>query len=171
MNTLNIPADLVLTYGDQFSVKASDITETGLLYLLQNGYSQSVQDARAGVATKMKEKDANVTEAAIKTAEHEKMQAKSDAIVAGTISIRAGGARLTGIDKIMRDVAREAIRKAIVAAVAKDGKKRTIPTGDKMTDLVEQYIAKNETAVRAEANRRLDTKPEIDADLLAMIDE
>ena len=78
------------------------------------------------------------------------MQKRYDAILAGTVGTRSGAPRLSGIEKIMRDVAREAIK---ARAVAKGVK---MPEGEDLSAIVAKYIG-NHPEVRQIAQDRLDT--------------
>lgn len=128
-----------------------DISAKGLAYLLQYGFTQSMQDSVAGLAKDVRE---NPTDYEGKTPEEvvaEMLDTRQAAILAGTIGTRVGAARLSGIDKIMRDVAKERIKAACVA------KGVAMPKGEALAALVDKYLAKYDDSVREEADRRMST--------------
>jgi hypothetical protein len=126
-------------------------------YLLQYGFRQSLQDAVAGMKKALSaegKSDSEITAAMV-----DATQKRFDAIMAGTIGNRVGVSRVTGIEKLMRDVAIETLR---VAAAAK---KVALPKGADLTALADKYIAKHGDAVRAEAEKRQATANVMAGDL------
>lgn len=131
-------------------------------YLLQYGFRQSLQDAVAGMKKELSAEGKSKDEitAALREATHKRL----DAILCGTMGSRVGTARLVGIDKLMRDVATEALRTAAAA------KKVTLPKGKDLSALLDKYIAKHGDAVRAEAEKRQATAAEMASDLDNLLD-
>jgi hypothetical protein len=82
------------------------------------------------------------------------------AILAGRMEVGTTGARLSGIDKIMHDIAIEDIRKACVKA------RKTMPTGEALAGFVTKLLAKADARIRAEAMRRM----ALDADAVDLDD-
>lgn len=142
-----------------FSVAISTVLDNpkATAYLLQYGFRQSLQDAVAGMKKALSAE--GKSEAEINAAMAEATQKRFDSIMAGTIGIRVGAARVTGIEKLMRDVAIEALRAAAAA------KGVALPKGKDLTALAEKYIAKHGDAVRAEAEKRQATAQEMAGDL------
>lgn len=170
-NEVTLAADGVLKYGDH-QVMIADIAPKGLAYLVQYGFAQSLQDSVAGYAKRLRDdKEHPLTDDEIAAKVSEKMAERFADIVAGEVGIRSGAPRLSGVEKIMRDVAREAIKAQVVALNA-TGKKLTMPTGEKLGELVEKYIAKHADAVKAEAERRManTTSGAVDDDIAAMLE-
>lgn len=147
--TVNIPSGLVLKYG-AWEIPAADASPATLAYCLQNGFHQSMVDAAAF----SKEEKEGKTEAEVEAMATEKRQARFDNIVAGTVGHRAGGPRVRGVDKIVRDVALERLT-AVAAA-----KGKALPKGkgaaEKVNKLVDLYLSDEGRAAdcRAEAERR-----------------
>jgi hypothetical protein len=167
MSDTNLDLSTVLKFG-KHEVMLQDVSPKGLLYLVQYGFKQSMQDSIAGYAKKLAEEgkpdDAGpYTEAEIAELVAERQADRFDDIVSGEVGTRAGGGpRLSGIEKIMRDMAKDAIKAAVVAKGVK------MPTGDTLAKFIDQYIAKHDATLRPEAQRRLDlTKAGADTDLLA----
>lgn len=162
MTDTTLDLSTVLKFGTHEAM-LQDISPKGLLYLVQYGFKQSMQDSIAGYEKKLadeKNEDgtAKYTKDEITQAVIDRQSARFDDILAGEVGTRTGAPRLSGIEKIMRDVARETIK---AAAVAKGMK---VPTGETMTKFAEQYVAKHEAKVRAEAQRRLDSQSAVKAD-------
>lgn len=146
-----------LKYGDH-TAELADLSPASLAYLAQYGFAKSLQDSVAGLAKAVKadpedyRKDvedgtAMDDEELAKAVTEAKMLERFQAIIAGTVGTRSGTPRLSGIDKIMRDVAREAIK---ARAVAKGVK---MPEGDDLAGIVAKYLS-NHPEVRDEAERR-----------------
>lgn len=132
-----------------------------LAYVIMNGFNQSMTDAaaftkeqKAEALAKAQETNPEATLEDVTLAmATEARQKRFDAILSGTVGFRSGGgsARLPQIEKVMKDIALERIKAAVVA------KGVAMPKGDKLKAFVEQYLAKNGDAVRAEAQTRIDT--------------
>ena len=91
-----------------FSVEIETLKPESVLYLLTNGFKQSLADSIAGLGKKLKEegRDAVSIDAELKAV----MQAKFDAILDGSVSVRSVGPRLQGLDKFVAEVAEERLR-------------------------------------------------------------
>lgn len=143
-------------------VNVSAISEAGIAYLLQYGWAKSLQDSVAGRKKALLAGDDEtpaLTEDEAEAKLVEIMTKRAEAIVAGEVGQRAGGPRLTKIDRVMRNVAAEIVK----AAAAKKGRK--LPKGEAYQTLISAYIAKNEAAVREEAERRMEaTQEEVDVE-------
>ena len=136
------------------SANTSEISEAGLAYLLAYGWAKSLQDSVAGRKKALMAGDAEKEIAPLDEDEAdaklvEMMTKRAQAICDGEVGHRAGGPRISKLDRVMRTVAAEIIR----AAAAAKGKK--LPKGDAYQALVSAYVAKNEAAVKAEAERRM----------------
>lgn len=148
-------------------VDTDKITPAGIAYLLQYGWAKSLQDSAAGRKKAMLAGDDEtppMTEEEAEAALVEIMTKRADAIVAGEVGQRAGGPRLTKLDRVMRNVAAEIIK----TAAAKKGKK--LPKGDAWQMLVSAYIEKNLDSVKAEAERRMESVSEEADDILDGLD-
>ena len=151
----------------------ADIAPEGLAYLLQYGFSKSLQDSVAGKlkvfmdgakddkggwkAEPMSEDEAR--------AEINKLLAeRADDIRTGSVSRRSGGPRLKGLDWYMREVAKE-----FLAKFAKDKGKKLPSKAEDLAPILAQYTTKNESKIREEAQRRMDqanAMTDDDSDLL-----
>jgi len=177
-------------YGE-YHVPVSQLPPAAIAYLLQNGFSQSMTDAAALTKEQKHHKAPDGSEPGtlgepLTDAELEaKVKALRDArfarILAGTVAVRAGVPRaVSAIEQVMRQVATEQLRtklgaKGIVlpSGKNKDGSPKTLTvSGKAMTrdELIVAYIAKNDAAVRAEAERRIATTKE-EAATSAELDE
>lgn len=132
-----------------FSVAYSDLAEHALHYLAQYGFAKSLQDSVAGMKKALS--DEGKSEAEIDAALQDTMQKRVTAIMQGTIGARVGTPRMTGIEKVMADIAREDLKAAAVSV------KRKLPTGKELTELVNKYIARHEATLREKAQARLDS--------------
>lgn len=132
-----------------------------LAYVIMNGFNQSMTDAAAFtkdqkaealVEAQKSNPDATLDEVTAQMAK-EAREKRFQAILAGTVGFRSGGgsARLPQIDKVMRDIAGEAIKAAVVA------KGVAMPKGDKLKGFVDSYLAKFGDKVRVEAQARIDS--------------
>lgn len=152
------------------------LTPQGIAYLLQYGYSQSLQDSAAGAkklatdAYRAKdsepaafeklcaELDKSTDDMGMATAEEfaaaytqQCRLERHNAIVNGTLGQRIGSAGpVDPITKLTNAIARETITNAF------QSQRRKVPTGEAMTDYITRYlgIEKNFNKARAEAERR-----------------
>lgn len=161
MSQINL--EQVLSYGGH-SLTVGDIGEAGLAYLLQYGYSQSLQDSIAGLAKKVKgdaEKfakaltvdtptDEAAVDALVEMVEDDKLADRSAKIAAGTIGLPAGVPRLTGDAKLANGIAREWLRRAAAEAKVK------LPAADsdEYTTFVSAMYEQNKAAIDAEVAAR-----------------
>lgn len=150
--------NLVVRY-QSLSIDVSKIAPVGIDYLLQYGFAKSLQDSVAGlkkdVLANRKDYEKDIADGEALSDEElaevvieDKLQSRFEAIVAGTVGTRSTGARHTGVEKVMRDIAREVI---FARAVEKKVKR---PEGDNLRDLVEKYLA-NHAEVKALAEARM----------------
>ena len=91
-----------------FSVEVESLPAEAQIYLVTNGFKQSLSDSIAGLGKKLK--DDGKDEATIEAELHATMKAKFDAICSGTVSIRSVGPRLAGEDKFVAEVAEEMLK-------------------------------------------------------------
>lgn len=163
---LSVPTDFVLKYKGQEAF-IGDVSPKGLLYLLQYGWNQSLQDAVAGFAKSLRDEGKlddkgeptgeDYTDEELAALVVKRMSDRAADIIEGDVGTRAGGVRPSRIDKVMRDVAREIVRGQATA------QKKSMPTGDKLAEFVEQLVTKYTDVpvpglgytIRAEADRRL----------------
>lgn len=164
-HSTHVHDDLPLTYGDwQTSARALGWPEgvaisKQLAYLLANGFKQSMTDASA--MTKEQKAKAH-EEARASHGEHITLEQAVEAkaveqrnkrfadILAGNVGVGGGGPKLPQIDRIMRDIAEEQIRAAVVA------KGLAMPKGDNLKALVEKRLAVAGDAIRTAAQARID---------------
>ena len=147
------------TAGLESLAGALGMSPKGLFYVIQYGGHQSVQDSIAGLGKKIDDaKDANgepkFGDAGKKVILHATARERFDAIMAGEVGSRVGGPRAKGIDKLVAEIAWD----AIVAKANALGKASALPkdaAGRK--GMVEKYLADPDRAesARAEAERRL----------------
>ena len=127
------------------SVNTDTLPEESLRYLLTYGLKQSVNDARAAAKA-----DAVLAGAL--------MRKRLDAILAGTVNVRTSGPRDDEQARMERQVAYD----MIVAAAKRQGK--AVPTGEALTKLRNEVLAKRGEAIAAEATKRLTATKELDLD-------
>ena len=129
-----------------------------LAYVMANGFKQSMTDASAMTKEQKAKAHAdaiaaghNVTEAqAVEAKAHEQRAKRFADILAGTVGLGGGGPRLPQIDRVMREIAEEQIRAAVVA------KGLTMPKGDNLKALVEKRLSVAGDAIRLAAQSRID---------------
>lgn len=155
--------DFTLTYGD-FKVDPAQIAEKGLAYLLQYGFSQSLQDSVAGHAAKLKAETVSKTDlspkwndAEIATQVYDRMAARVDAISTGDVGTGRVGPRVLGIEAVMREVAFEAIK-----LHAAKNKVKLPAKAEERNKLIDSYLAKYAAKARTEAERRMAAVEEIE---------
>lgn len=161
----SISDDLTLTYGDwQTSARALGWPEgvaisKQLQYLLANGFKQSMTDASA-MTKEQKQKahadavathgDTVTLEQAVEAKAVEQRNKRFSDILSGNVGVGGGGPKLPQIDRIMRDIAEEQIRAAVVA------KGLAMPKGDNLKALIEKRLAVAGDAIRTAAQARID---------------
>ena len=167
--TINLPADLVLRHeSGGIALPIGDVTSPeAIAYLLQYGFSKSLQDSVAGklkvflagvrntsedTAKGLPEWKAEpMTEDEAKVEIQRLLAERADDIRTGSVTRRAGGPRLRGIDWYIREVAKDFLAKAAAAK----GKKLPAKAAD-LQPRLDAYTTKNADKVRAEAQRRMD---------------
>jgi len=161
--TVNIPADFTVECHG-FKLDASrigDMSASAIAYLLGNGFTQSLTDAAAFSKADKEGKSADEI-AAMARAAREKRYA---AILAGTVgSSGPRGPRRVGIDAVMAEIAESAIRLAPKIASGEVKWPEGKGAAATVAKWVAAYIAKNESAVRAEAERRMAAMPAVEFD-------
>lgn len=172
VETINVPApsSLTLTHGDHITLGVSELLSRPLAvaYLLQYGFTQSLQDSVAGLGKAVREEkgedgepkyttDAEIA-AEVLARTNAKQTARLASILDGSIGTRGngGGARVSPIEKTMSAIALEEYRAAVAAHnVANPGNKLTIPTGDVLRDQLGQYMAAHDQRLREKAAQRI----------------
>jgi hypothetical protein len=146
--------------GRTWQADTAKLPPAAIDYLLQNGFSQSLQDAFVGPAAKAKkEGEGQTTIDALIVASIEK---RHDAILAGTVGARVG----LGRDPV-RTVAKE-----MLEAWAKANGFKLPKEKDKLAPLIDKWLSKHQAEVIAEVEARKATKlQEIDADDLESLME
>lgn len=159
--------DLSLEYGDWKTTAqalgwpTSVPMPKALAYVIANGFKQSMTDASA-MTKEQKAKalgDAQaanpgveITEAqAVEAKAHEQRNKRFSDILAGNVGVGGGGPKLPQIDRVMREIAEEQIR----AAVVKLGK--SMPKGDNLKALVDKRLGVAGDAIRTAAQARIDS--------------
>lgn len=163
MDSMNADAFSAVAHGLGFSPK-------GLFYSIQYGLSQSLQDSVAGMAKELREKtdengEAVHNDASIAAALHDAMRERLEAIASGEIGHRVRGPQVRGVDKIIRDVAWE----AIVAQATSLGKAALLPKKSvEINGLVDKYLSNESRAnsAREEAERRMGAVKPVDTSFL-----
>lgn len=162
-----------LSWGDgdeTVSAKIADIPATSLFALSQRGWTHVFGNECASSLTAEKKRRAEKGEPALTESEEnaflaDKRAAKLAAIMNGTMGVRVGGARLSPLDRHMRDIARARL---VTDATSKgiklpSGKNTIMVRGKAMTlaDLVAARIDRERDDIKAEAERRIaaDSKP------------
>lgn len=134
------------------------LAQRGLTHVLGNEVASKVTASKKLINTDGTPKHGD---AELATIEHDAREAKIVAILSGDMSGRAGGAR---IETVMKEVALRVLGEKARAL----GK--PLPRGKELEALTERYIAKNESAVRAEAQAIMSTKATLsDADLADLL--
>ena len=139
--------DGTVRYGDKYSLPLATIAgnPAAVLYLLQNGYSQSMTDAAAFT----KEQKAGKSDDEIAAMAHEARTKRHDAILAGTIGARVGGAKLPPVERVMREVAEERLKAiAVSRGVA-------MPKGDTLKVALDKILSRDPDGIRVEAETRI----------------
>jgi hypothetical protein len=116
-----------------------------VMYLLQNGFTQSLVDSAAF----SKEDKAGKTDDEVAAMAVERRNARFAAIRAGDVGTRVGGPKLPAIERVMRDVAEERLR---AIATAKGVK---MPTGDVLRAALAKITERDPDGIRNEAETRI----------------
>lgn len=158
--------NLELTYGDwktdaqALGWPAGTPISKQLAYVIANGFKQSMTDASAMT----KEQKAKAHEEAVKAnpgveltvdqaveaKAHEQRTKRFADILAGNVGVGGGGPKLPQIERIMREIAEEQIRAAVVA------KGLAMPKGDNLKTLVDKRLAVAGDTIRAAGQARID---------------
>lgn len=136
-----------------------------LSYVIANGFKQSMTDASA-MTKEQKAKalsDAQAAnpgveitlEQAVEAHAHTQRTKRFADILAGNVGVGGGGPKLPQIERVMREIAEEQIRAAVVAKNAA-GANYTMPKGDKLKLFIDQRLAKSGDAIRTAAQARID---------------
>lgn len=149
-----------------FALEVESLPATAIAYLLQYGFSQSMQDCIAGLA---KAKKAELEETddfksgkltpdgvadEVTLAIMAQLEKRMTAIREGTIGIRAPG--------VAKDPLSSLAREQVRAALAKKGVK---VEKDKLAELVAAHVEKNRAKLEAELARRAEEAVEVEIDL------
>lgn len=139
-----------------------------LAYVIANGFKQSMTDASA-MTKEQKEKahkEAQAThgpditlEQAVEAHAHAQRSKRFADILAGTVGFGGGGPKLPQVDRVMREIAEEQIKAAVVA------KGLSMPKGDNLKALIEKRLAVAGDAIRTAAQARIDAARNAVADL------
>jgi hypothetical protein len=151
--------DMALTY-DSWAIQASELgwpagaaIDPRIAYLLANGFKQSMTDAAAFSKADKEGKSADDVAAMAKEARDKRFKA----IVEGTIGTRESGPRKMGLERVVADVAIDAIRLKAAGGADGTGKRFAMPTGAVLTHMVEAWLAvpANREMAETEAKRRM----------------
>lgn len=132
-----------------------------LAYCLANGFKQSMTDASAMTKEQKAKAHADAVAAnpgveiseaqAVEAKAHEQRTKRFADILAGTVGFGGGGPKLPQVDRVMREIAEEQIK----AAVVKMGK--AMPKGDNLKTLIDKRLAVAGDAIRTAAQARIDS--------------
>jgi len=160
--------------GVEYSAEVESLPEKSVAYLLQYGFSQSLQDAIAGDAKAISEKmkaeandagnpapSADEIETAIKAGVAEALSDRVKAIVDGTVGDRAGFVR-DPFGTMCRTIALQWLRDGLKAANAKMPDTKTDAGKAKLKELVEGVLSRNREKIEKEAHRRMKAVPAVD---------
>lgn len=131
-----------------------------LAYVIANGFKQSMTDASA-MTKEQKAKaltDAQAAnpgveitlEQAVEAHAHTQRTKRFADILAGNVGVGGGGPKLPQIERVMREIAEEQIRAAVVA------KGLQMPKGENLKALVEKRLAVAGDVIRTAAQARID---------------
>lgn len=152
-------------HGTAFAVDVETLSPKAIAYLLQYGWSQSLQDSVAGRAKKvrdeMTEKDADVSaddiSAAVESDELGTMQKRMDAILNDTIGERSASVLLTPFEKAFNAICSEKLKE-----YAK-GKNKKLPKvdSDEYKAIWEKFAEANKESFTNAANERLEAAKKV----------
>lgn len=171
--------NLSLEYGDwrtdaqALGWPAGTILQKALAYVIANGFKQSMTDASA-MTKEQKEKalkdaqEANpgveiTLEQAVEARAIEQRNKRFADILAGNVGVGGGGPKLPQIERVMREIAEEQIRAAVVA------KGMAMPKGDNLKALIDKRLSVAGEAIRTSAQARIDSAKNAAADLEDML--
>jgi len=158
--------NLELTYGDwktdaqALGWPAGTPISKPLAYVIANGFKQSMTDASA-MTKEQKAKalsDAQAANPGVEISEAQAVEAKAHEqrtkrfadILAGNVGVGGGGPKLPQIERVMREIAEEQIRAAVVA------KGLAMPKGENLKSLVEKRLSVAGDAIRTAGQARID---------------
>lgn len=152
--TLHVPDDMVLQF-DGHTVAVPNLPPQSIIYLLQYGFAQCLQDmSLAQIRAMAERKGISMTAGEVAEALDARRATKVENLLNGQIFVRkAGVPKGTTFDRMVLTVAKEWL-----AAFA-HSKGKPLPKGDAYTTLLEKFIAKNEETLKVEAQRRIDMAP------------
>jgi hypothetical protein len=146
-----------------------------IAYVIANGFKQSMTDASA--MTKEQKAKAHeeavkanpgveiTLEQAVEAKAHEQRTKRFADILAGNVGVGGGGPKLPQIERVMREIAEEQIRAAVVANNAKVGQQKPdgkpyvefpMPKGENLKTLIEKRLVVGGDAIRTAAQARID---------------
>ena len=156
--------------GKTYTIESGDVVG-GLDYLLQYGFSQSLQDSIAGRAKAVRDElttrpegntdwnmpDEATIEAAIAEDIDGMLQKRMNAILAGTVAVRGSAAP--------RDPAAGIVRELLVAWAKAKGKKLPKADSDEYAQLAAKMREVKADHIKAELARRAEAAADIEIDL------
>lgn len=171
--------NLSLEYGDwktdaqALGWPAGTTIPKALAYVIANGFKQSMTDASA-MTKEQKEKalkdaqEANpgveiTLEQAVEAKAVEQRNKRFADILAGNVGVGGGGPKLPQIERVMREIAEEQIRAAVVA------KGMAMPKGDNLKALIDKRLSVAGESIRTAAQARIDSAKNAAADLEDML--
>lgn len=151
------------TFGNALEALAAsmNMSPKGAFYLLQYGYTQSMQDSIAGMAKKLgavmdeSTGEPKYSEVEVAVMIHDALRERHEAIMKGEVGTRTTGPRLKGIDRMLREVAWE----IIVARVTAAGNAAKLPKKvSEQAVVIDKWLAieANREVALTEAQRRMD---------------
>lgn len=159
ISTVNVavPADFSFeSFGHTLTTEHLSNPAT-LLYLISNGFKQSLSDAAAMSKAEM-EKAGLDSDEAIEEAKSDKRGKRFDAIIAGDMVAGAGGGRARGLDAYVADLGPKMARAFLEAQAKSKGKALPPRSSDDFKALVQTLLGKAPfmEKVRTEAQKRMD---------------
>lgn len=151
-----------VTYG-QWNLPLRDIATNpkAVMYLLQNGFTQSLVDSAAF----SKEDKAGKSDDEVAAMAVEKRNARFAAIKAGDVGSRVGGPKLPQIDRVMRDVATERLKAIATSKGVKmpvnvtekrDENGNVVRAESRVLDAaIDKILSRDPDGIRAEAETRI----------------
>ncbi len=138
-----------------------------LAYVIANGFKQSMTDASAMTKEQKQKAHAEAVktfpdvteEQAVEAKAHEQRSKRFADILAGNVGVGGGGPKLPQVDRVMREIAEEQIKAAVVA------KGLAMPKGDNLKALIDKRLSVAGDAIRTAAQARIDAAKNAVADL------
>jgi hypothetical protein len=162
----SVSDNLELTYGDwktdaqALGWPAGTPISKQLSYVIANGFKQSMTDASAMTKeqkTKAHEEAVKANpgvdltiDQAVEAKAHEQRTKRFADILAGNVGVGGGGPKLPQIERVMREIAEEQIRAAVVA------KGLAMPKGENLKALVDKRLVVAGDAIRTAGQARID---------------